>query len=127
MAQLQIELFGHIAYHHELSYHDMLNLEESFKLTLQSILDEAGAEFINFEPQGDILRFQCMFAEPGEARYHDICDKLAEHVTKYLDVRLLFVDKDFEGVYFYSIARGTWQEAIIAIPPPGYLAETKLV
>lgn len=122
MSQFTIELFGHIVYSPDLSYHDLLDREEQAKAKVQDVLEKASAEFIHFEALGDILRFQCALPEQNDAVFHSICDDLAPFVTNGLDARLLLVDRDLNAVYFYTIVNGKWQEATIGFPPPGYLA-----
>ena len=124
MAYYTIEVFGHITYSSELSYHDLLELEETAKATVQGILEKSGGEFIHFEAMGDTLRFQCLLPEENDEVFHAICDGFAPHANEHLDIRLLFVDKDLGSIYFYSISAGKWQEATVALPPPGYLPET---
>ena len=122
MVQFQVELFGHVVYNSSLSYHEMLALEERFKATVQAVLEDVDAAFINFEPLGETLRFQCVFTSTGEDLYHAICDRLVVHVKGALGVRLLFVDKNMEDMYFYSLSKGRWQEGVITLPPAGHLA-----
>ena len=117
----KMELFGHFAYSPDLSYDELLSREDAIKVTVQEILEKANAEFIHFEALGDSLRFQCVLPEERESVFHTICDDLAPHVKGGLDARLLLVDKDLDTVYFYSIVNGIWQEAIMGLPPAGYL------
>ena len=118
----KIELFGHVVYSPDLSYHDLLAKEETVKASVQAILEKAGGEFIHFEAFGDMLQFQCVLTEESEAVFHAICDDLAPNTKNDLDVRILMVDKKLNTLYYYSIADGRWQEAYLGLPPAGYLA-----
>lgn len=122
MATFKMELFGHIVYSPDLSYHDLLEREDQAKTKVQDALEKASAEFIHFEALGDILRFQCVLPEEDSVVFHAICDELAPFVSDGLDARLLLVDKDLDTVYFYSISGGKWQEGTVGLPPSGYLA-----
>lgn len=123
MSFYKIELFGHIVYSPELSYHDLLAREEAVKSMVQEVLEKAEASFIHFEPLSDALRFQCLLPEEREDAFHRICDDFAPHVTKDLDARLLIVDKDLDTLYFYSLTNGRWQEAVMGLPPAGHLED----
>lgn len=123
----KMELFGHVVYSPDLSYDDLLAREDAVKNLVQDVLEKAGGEFIHFEAMGDTLRFQCVLAEERESVFQDVCDDLAPHVKDGLDARLLLVDKDLGSVYFYSIVNGRWQEAVMGLPPAGYLAEVQAV
>ncbi|GHV55341.1 hypothetical protein FACS1894206_09620 [Deltaproteobacteria bacterium] len=123
----KIELFGHVVYSPDLTYYALLEQEEAFKTSVQAILEKAEGAFIHFEALGDILRFQCMFSEEKDEFFHQLCDAIAPHVKDGLDARLLLVDKDLDTIYFYTLAGGKWQEAVIGFPPAGRLAETKPV
>ena len=116
-----------MVYSSELSYDELLTREDEIKGLVQAILEDAGGEFIHFEAMGDALRFQCVLPEERERVFHTICDKLAPHVKDGLDARLLLVDKDLGELYFYTIVHGNWQEAVMSLPPAGYLAKTPVV
>ena len=123
----KVELFGHIVYSPELSYHDLLAREEEVKALLQGVLENVGGEFIHFEALGDSLRFQCAFAEENNDTFHHVLDAMAPNIKKDVDARVLLVDKDLDTLYYYSIANGRWQEAVVGLPPAGYLAEAEPV
>lgn len=123
----KIELFGHVTYSPDLSYHDLLEREEELKIQVQGVLEKAEGAFIHFEALGDTLRFQCMLPEEREEVFHTVCDDLAPHIKNGLDARLLVVDKDLDAVYCYVIVGGKWQESTIALPVAGKLAQTEPV
>jgi hypothetical protein len=123
----KIELFGHVMYSPDLSYHDLLEREETLKLAIQEVLEKADGAFIHFEALGDMLRFQCVLPEERDEVFHRVCDGLAPHIRNGLDARLLLVDKDLDTLYFYALVMGKWQEATIALPSAGYLADAKPV
>ncbi len=122
MSFYKVELFGHVVYSPDLSYDDLLAREEEVKALVQEVLEREQGKFIHFEALGDTLRFQCVRPDEQEGSFHAVCVALAPHVRNGLDARLLLVDKDLDTVYFYSIANGRWQEAVMGLPPAGYLA-----
>ena len=121
MAQAQTEFFGYFIYGPDLTYEELLDREEALKKSLQSILAEIDADYIHFEADGDTLRVQCGLGAKNEDLFHDVCIKIAPFMQNGLDGRLLFVDKDLHMLHAYSLHKGKWQEAVIALPPPGYL------
>ena len=121
MSYHKMEMFGHIVYSPDLSYHDLLSREEEAKLMVQAALERAGGEYIHFEALGDTLRFQCLLPEERDAVFHGICDGLAPYAANGLDARLLFVDRDLDSLYIYSLSGGKWQECAVAMPPAGTL------
>ena len=124
MATYQIELFGHVAYSPDLSYHDLLEREDAFKVFAQQLLPGLGADFLHFEAMGDALRLQCVFGTGAEDLFHRICDDLCPHMVQGLAGRLLFVDKDLHTLYYYSLSEGKWQEGTLKLPPAGHLEKT---
>ena len=116
-----------MVYSPDLSYDELLTREDEIKKFVQSVLEEANGEFIHFEAMGDALRFQCVLPEERESVFQTVCDKLAPQVKDGLDARLLLVDKDLGELYFYTIVNGIWQEAVMSLPPAGYLAKTPVV
>ncbi len=127
VATHQIELFGHVTYSSDLSYHDLLEREEALKNLIQAVLAQSGADFIHFEALGDALRVQCVFADDGEVFFHRICDGLCPYMAEGLAGRLLFVDKDLHDLYYYSLSAGKWQESTLALPPAGHLEKAEPV
>lgn len=110
------EMYGQIIYGDQLSYEELLDIEGWLIRSTQDLLVRAGGEFIDFNPFGDGLMFQC--ALPGHKLY--ICRKvamsLAEILPDHVDGRLLFVEKSLETSHLYWIQPGSWQEEDRTIP-----------
>lgn len=123
VAQAQTEFFGYFIYGPDLTYEELLDREDALKTSLQEILAGIEADYIHFEANGDTLRVQCGLGAKGEDLFHAVCIKIAPFMQNGLDGRLLFVDKDLHMLHAYSLHKGKWQEAAIALPPPGYLEE----
>ncbi len=121
MAQHTCEIFVHIVYSPELSYYELMDREEALKTLVDSILFEAGGEYIHFEPSGDTLRAQCSLPAFAEDVFHSVCDKLLPGLDEHLEAKLLFVSKNLESLFLYTISRGKVQEACIDLPPAGPL------
>jgi hypothetical protein len=119
MAQYASELFVQCIYSPELSYEQLIALEANLKIEANKILEERGGEFIHFEEMGDTLRVQCVFPETRESLFHSVCEELAPLMDGTVEARLLFVDKDLDGLFFYTLSRGEWKEGLIALPAAG--------
>lgn len=122
MTRYAAELYIQFVYSLELSYDELLELEAELKLAVAGILEENTGEFMHFEGMGDTMRTQCVFLEYKEALFHAVCDALAPLMDGRVEARLLFVNKDLDGVHFYAVSRGAWRECGMALPPAGPLA-----
>jgi hypothetical protein len=116
MAHYMTELFAHILYSPNLSYHDLLDREEELKGFLGLLLETHGGEFLQFEAQGDALLVQCVFPGYGEDLFHALCDALAERMLGDTETRLLFVSKDLTLLHLYILSQGRWQESLLSLP-----------
>ena len=113
------ELFAHFVYSQELSYEELLTTEETFQEAVTQILNDEGAQFINFTAFGDTLRAQCVFEIHEESLFQRICETIAPLMDGTLEARLLFVDKELDVLAVYLIAQKEWQESIIQVPVAG--------
>ncbi|MBO5491309.1 MAG: hypothetical protein J5960_07820, partial [Desulfovibrio sp.] len=57
------ELFGHFSYADSLTYEALLAAEETLIGEMESLLQRAGAEHLDFTPLGDALMLECVFEE----------------------------------------------------------------
>lgn len=126
MAHYETELFVQCVYSLELSYHDLLEREAELKLAINEALENNGAEFIHFEPMGDTMRAQCMFAAHAEDLFHEICKGLAPHMDGNVEARLLFVHKNLDLLHIYTISKKKWKEACLSLPLSGPIAKALL-
>ncbi|MDR0826846.1 MAG: hypothetical protein LBN33_03070 [Desulfovibrio sp.] len=126
MARYAVEMFSQFIYNLELSYHDLLDLEAELKVELAAILADQGGEFVHFEEIGDTVRLQCVFADYEEAVFHTVCERIAPLMDGRVESRLLFVNKDLDLLYIYTISNGDWRECCLHLPAPGPLAKALL-
>ena len=124
MAHYAAELFVQCVYGLDLTYEELIATEAELKLAITAILEQNGAEFIHFEEMGDTMRVQCVFNTYGERLFHTVCDAFAPLMDGRIEARLLYVDKDLDGLHFYTISEKKWQEAVLHMPAAGPLTNT---
>lgn len=125
MAQFASELFVQCVYGPDLSYEELLTLEGDLKVALTDIMEKHDGEFIHFEEMGDTMRMQCVFPVFREALFHSICNELAPHMDGRVEARMLFVDKDMDAVFYYTLSEDDWQESALSLPPAGPITITQ--
>lgn len=110
------EIFGEFTYAERLTYETLLAYESLLLENLDNIFLEAGAEHLDFTPQGDILRFQCAF----ESRNLEILRDIAQEITAILPPgvrgKLLCLEKDLSLYNLFWLQRGQWQEKEYILP-----------
>ena len=124
MARYAAELFVQCVYSLDLTYDELIEAEGELKVAMTAVLEKNGAEFIHFEEMGDTIRAQCVFSTYGETLFHAVCDGIAPLMNGTIEARLLFVDKDLDGMHFYTVSDRKWQEAVLHMPAAGPLTRT---
>jgi len=124
MAHYAAELFVQCVYGLDLTYDELIATEGELKPAMTTILEQNGAEFIHFEEMGDTMRVQCVFTTYGENLFHAVCDAFAPLMDGRIEARLLYVDKDLDGLHYYTINEKKWQEAVLRMPAAGPLSKT---
>ena len=119
MPKYSCELFGQIIYAPEISYDDLLPLEEALMALATETLEDQGAQFIHFESEGDRTFFQCIFREFGEDRFSSLARKLAPQADGRIEWKLFFVDKELGGALFYGIEKGKIKANKVTLPAAG--------
>ncbi|MDY0260094.1 MAG: hypothetical protein RBR41_10580 [Desulfovibrio sp.] len=114
------ELFGHFSYDDDLTYEDLLEVEEALTAAMTNLLLRAGASHLDFTPQGDALMFQCVFEAHKLYIYRKIAFETATLLPEGVRGRLLCLDKDFNSLHIYWLRTGQWQEEERSVPfePP---------
>lgn len=120
------EMFAHFVYGPDLSYHELLEREESLKALADGVFVEAGGEHINFEPTGDTLHAQCALPAYGEDLFRAICQGLLPQMDGQVEGRLLFVSKSLDQIHLYTLSDGVFQESTLGPLPSGPLGEALL-
>lgn len=125
MPQFRTELFGQIIYDPEISYEDLLPLEEELTGLLTARLKEFRGRFITFESEGDRTYFQCLFQEFGEGMLAEINKALTAFTGGKsghggrIECKLLFVDKELSAVYFYALNKDKPLRRKVELPAAG--------
>lgn len=111
------EVFGEFTYSQSLSYHDLLSKEQQLLEDLDHIFLDAGAEYLDFTPLGDILKAQCGFETHDLDLFRKIADKIAEALPERVRGRLFCLEKNLASCHVFWLKRGQWQEYDQRIPP----------
>lgn len=110
------ELYAQLNYGEQLTYEELLEVEESLIGNLQDLLERADAMHLDFMQQGDCLLLQCLFSSPKRYIFRKIAMHIAGILPDHVSGRLLFLDKTLETVHLYWVEPGRWREYIKEIP-----------
>lgn len=124
MPKYRTELFGQLIYSPDISYEDLLPLEEDLMSHATEKLEAAKAHFIHFESEGDRTFFQCVFREFGEELFASVAKSLAVKTDGQVECKLFFVDKELSSVYFYALSKGRLKANKVALPVSGPIDKT---
>ncbi|MFV0422603.1 hypothetical protein [Oleidesulfovibrio sp.] len=113
MAKYDCEMFGYFSYSPDLSYSELHELEAGFRDALQDALEQRGADFMQFEPEGDALRVQCVFGECHEENFHEVCDAVVQGMNNHVFGKMLFVNKNLQELLVYRLESKGWYEGAI--------------
>jgi hypothetical protein len=131
MPKFRTELFGQLIYDPEISYEDLLPLEEELINLVTARLEEFRGRFITFESEGDRAYFQCLFQDFGAAMFANISKSLKNltvgkgglgglgDLGGRIEGKLLFVDKELSAVYFYTLNKGKLAGRKVELPAAG--------
>lgn len=119
MPKYSTELFGQLIYAPEISYDDLLPLEEELTGLVTQTLEEHKAQFIHFESEGDRTFFQCVFRDFGEEFFGAIARTLAKRADGKVECKLFFVDKELGSAYFYALQKGKLKANKVTLPTAG--------
>ncbi|MDE5833071.1 MAG: hypothetical protein K2H64_08820 [Desulfovibrio sp.] len=110
------EVFGEFTYSQSMSYEDLLNNEQKLLENLDRIFLDAGAEYLDFTPLGDILKLQCGFETHDLDLFQEIARKIAGVLPGKVRGRLVCLQKNLNSFHIYWLTSGQWQEADIELP-----------
>ncbi|MDR2893392.1 MAG: hypothetical protein LBV80_09985 [Deltaproteobacteria bacterium] len=119
MPKNRTELFGQLVYAPEISYEDLLPLEEKLIAAVSEKLEAAKAKFVNFESEGDRTFFQCVFNEFGEEFFASLAAQIKKDMDARCECKLFFVDKELVAAYFYAINKGKLKVGKMPLPAAG--------
>ncbi len=115
MAKYDCELFGYFSYDAALSYNELHVFEAEFREALQGVLEQNNADFLQFEPEGDALRIQCVFNNFYEESLHAVCEAVCQVMTPHVRGKFLAVNKDLQDLLVYRLTNNGWSEGIISL------------
>lgn len=119
MPKYKTEIFGQFIYSPEISYDELLELEDEIKAFITDTLDSAGAEFLAFESEGDRTFFQCVLQDSDEENSEQIAGRFAARLNNTLECKMMFVNKMLDMHFYYAMNhKGIKLEKII-LPPAG--------
>lgn len=110
------ELYAQLSYGEQLTYEELLEVEEKLIVSLQDLLERAEAMHLDFMQQGDCLLLQCVFSTPKRYIFRKIAMHIAGILPDHVSGRLFFLDKMLESVHLYWVEPGRWREVIREIP-----------
>lgn len=143
MPKFRTELFGQLIYDPEISYEDLLPLEEELISLVTARLEEWRGRFITFESEGDRTYFQCLFQDFDEEIFAGISKALKPltggkgisgspgnpenlvnltnlpNLNGRIECKLFFVDKELSAVYFYALNKGKSVGRKVELPSAG--------
>lgn len=126
MPKYGTELFGQVIYAPEISYDDLLALEEEIKGFVTASLEAAGGEYLSFESEGDRTFFQCAFQSCDQAIMEALARTFAKRMDKQLESKLLFVERLLGRHVFYAVNHRRTREEVITLPAAGPIDEALL-
>lgn len=118
MAKYRYEMFGNLVYGEALTYEELIGREQSLLVELTSCLQNNGASHIDFQPLGDALYMQCLFAEQDARNFEVVADKVARLSGQHLEGRLVFFGRDLGRIYCFFFADESCQGGRLNLPTP---------
>ncbi|MDL2314327.1 hypothetical protein LJC36_05040 [Desulfovibrio sp. OttesenSCG-928-C14] len=119
MPKYSTELFGQLVYAPEISYEDLISLEEENKVKVNGKLEAFQAQFIHFESEGDRTYFQCVFQGDDPEDFLKISSAFVDVATGMVECKILFVIKTLSAVHFFTISQGKLSQKRANLPPAG--------
>ena len=120
MEAMITELFGHLVYAESLTYDELLDREEQLINDIETILEHAEGEHMEFNPLGDALMFQCEFTHHKLYIFRKLACDLVEVLPTGIEGRVLFLSHDLADSTLYWVKPNEWHEDkfIIPLDPP---------
>ena len=119
MPKHRVEVFGQIIYAPEISYDDLLGLENEIVGLVSALLEDMRAEFIAFESEGDRTFFQCALQSCDREKAKSMAARLAEKIKDQWECKILFVDKMLFEHYFYALNQRGGKSKKLLLPEAG--------
>lgn len=119
MDKNQSEIFGEFTYAEKMTYEELLASEHILLEQISDILQEAGAEHLDFTPLGDILMVQCAFEVKNLEILRDVANEIAAMLPKAVTGRILCLETNLVSCHIFWIRKGQWQEKEYILPKAG--------
>ena len=110
------ELFGHLVYAESLTYEQLLDIEERITQDIESILESAEADHVDFTPIGDALFFQCSFSAYKQYIFRKIACDLVQILPAGISGRLFCLSHTLGYYSLYYVQPAEWRENRVMIP-----------
>jgi hypothetical protein len=119
MAQYHYEMFGNLIYGEALTYEELIEHEQSLRGALSAYLRDSGASHIDFQPLGDALSMQCIFAADQRAEdFETVADAVARLSGQHMEGRLIFLCRDLNTLYCFFFVNESCQGGRLTLPSP---------
>jgi hypothetical protein len=118
MAKYRYEMFANLIYGDALTYEELIGHEQKLTAELTICLQEMGGTFVDFQPLGDALYVQCVFAEQDAKIFDDIGEAVAGLAGAHMEGRLMFFGRDLGRLYCFFLADGKCQGGRLSLPSP---------
>lgn len=118
MPQFRYECFCRLVYAEELTYDELLECERELTEGLQPLFAEAGAEHVDFFPDGDSLHVQCVFTAQQPGDFENLVQKTAALAGGRVRSRFLLVDKQLDEIFWGLTSAGAGSAYRFALPAP---------
>lgn len=124
MPKYRTELFGQVIYATEISYDELLTLEDDVKSFITGTIEAAGGEYLGFESEGDRTFFQCAFQFCDSEMMNGLAKTFKGRMDKHLESKLMFVDRMLSQHMFFGINHKKIQEKSMIMPEAGPIDKT---
>ena len=118
MAKYRYEMFGNIIYDQALTYEELIGREQTLMSEFTAYLQQSGASHIDFQPLGDALYVQCVFAEQDARNFEDVAETVARLSGQHLEGRLVFFGRDLGRIYCFFFADESCLGGRLSLPTP---------
>jgi hypothetical protein len=118
MAKYRYEMFGNLIYGDTLTYEELLAHEKKLIAELTAYLTATGASLIDFQPLGDALNVQCVFAGQDAKTFEEVGAATAELMGGDMEGRLMFFGRDLGRLYCFFMAESRCQGGRLSLPFP---------
>ena len=118
MAKYRYEMFANLMYGDALTYEELIEREQTLKIELTGYLQSVGASHLDFQPQGDALYVQCVFAEQDARNFEGVSEVVAQLAGNDVEGRMVFFGRDLGRIYCFFLADMECEGGRLNLPTP---------